>query len=588
MESLQRASNPPMAEPEQGPPLEGSETGPEAPETPDHSGAFPRLSPTQIETLSAHGERRTTEAGDVLFREGDPSYDFFVVLAGKVAIVAGYGHEERVIALHGAGRFLGELNLLIGRAVYLTAVVRERGEVLVVPASRLREIISNDQDLSDTIFRAFVLRRAILIGLGAGLKIVGTRVGRDSRRLREFVGRNRIPHAWLDIEEDGAAKALLEEFSLGSAETPIVIRGEEVLRNPTNAELAGRLGLRSRPAQQACDLAIVGAGPAGLAAAVYGASEGLSTVVVEAVATGGQAGTSSRIENYLGFPAGVSGAELAARAAVQADKFGATVHVPVEAVGLGEREGYHAIRLDDGEELLARSVVVATGARYRKLPVPRLEDLEGLGVYYAATQVEADQCDRGPVVVVGGGNAAGQAAIFLAERCGAVHLLIRGDNLTKSMSYYLADQLEREGVETHPRTQVRELVGEEALEAVVIEDGMGSRATLRTTGLFVMIGADPNTSWLASELALDEKGFVLTGRESPSAAPHALAQIGRAPHVLEASRPGVFAVGDARHGSIKRVASAVGEGSMAVRLVHQHLLESTARLAAPAGPLGAR
>ncbi len=564
-------------------PLSRADPSPEGGETPDDSGAFPRLGGAQLETLSAHGERRPTKVGDLLFREGDASYDFFVILEGKVAIVAGYGHEERLIALHGPGRFLGELNLLIGHAVYLTGEVREPGEVLVVPAARLREIVAQDQELSDTILRAFVLRRSILVGLGAGIKLVGSRFGRESRRLREFVARNRIPHAWLDVEEDVAADALLREFGIEPADTPVVIRGEEVLRNPTNAELAGRLGLgtgtRSR---EVCDLAVVGAGPAGLAAAVYGASEGLATVVVEAVATGGQAATSSRIENYLGFPAGISGSELAARAAIQADKFGAAIRVPVEAVGLTERGGYHALRLDDQSDLLARTVVLATGARYRRLRVPRISDLEGVGVYHAATQMEAQLCGDGPVVVVGGGNAAGQAALFLAERCDSVQLLVRGDDLSKSMSRYLADQLEREpNIEVRRRTQVRELRGDQALEGVVVEDGQGARVTLETNALFLMIGADPNTEWLAGELALDEDGFVLTGRESPTAAPHALAKIGRAPFVLEASRPGVFAAGDVRRGSIKRVASAVGEGSMAVRLVHQHLLEPSGRPGAP-------
>lgn len=416
-----------MADRRGAPPLSRADLAREAGETPDDSGAFPRLSDAQLETLAAHGERRPTKVGDLLFREGDPSYDFFVILEGKVAIVAGYGHEERVIALHGPRRFLGELNLLIGHAVYLTAEVRKAGEVLVVPAPRLREIVAHDQELSDTILRAFVLRRSILVGLGAGIKLVGSRFGRESRRLREFVARNRIPHAWLDVEEDEAADALLREFGVEPADTPVVIRGEEVLRNPTNAQLAGRLGLRTAsPSAEVCDLAVVGAGPAGLAAAVYGASEGLATVVVEAVATGGQAATSSRIENYLGFPAGISGGELAARAAIQADKFGAAIQVPVEAVDLTEQDGYHAVRLNDRSELLARTVVVATGARSRRLPVPRLVDLEGVGVYHAATQMEADLCGEAPVVV-GGGNAAGQAAVFLAERCGSVRLLIRGE-----------------------------------------------------------------------------------------------------------------------------------------------------------------
>src|ERR1700704_2118098 len=318
-------------------------------ETPDLYGAFPRLSPEQIEALTAYGERRRTQPGEVLFREGDPESDFFVILEGKVAIVEGFGDEERVISVHGPGRFLGELNLLTGQAVFVTGVVREAGEVLVVPLARLRELLRQNAALGAFIIRASLLRRSHLIELGAGFKLVGSQFSPDTRRLREFVARNRLPHRFIDLEEDKAAEGLLRQLGVRPDETPIVIWRDQVLRNPTNAELAHLLGLRHSPSgSDVRDLIVVGAGPAGLAAAVYGASEGLSTVVFDAVATGGQAATSPRIENYLGFPAGISGAELAERAVIQAEKFGAHISVPVEAVALEERDGHYAVCLDDG------------------------------------------------------------------------------------------------------------------------------------------------------------------------------------------------------------------------------------------------
>jgi thioredoxin reductase (NADPH) len=537
-------------------------------ETPDLDGAFPRLSDEQIASLARHGERRRVERGDVLYREGDESYDFFVVLAGKVAMVEEYGQEDRVVIVHGPGRFLGELSILTGQAAVLTAVVVEPGEVLVVPAERLRALVSQDQVLGDLILRACLLRRSYLIGAGAGFRIVGSRFSPDTRRLREFAARNRLPHRWIDVEEDQTAEALLREFGVTPEETPVVILGgERVLRNPSNAELARAIGLRPpTPREEVCDVVVVGAGPAGLAASVYGASEGLATTTLDAVATGGQAGTSSRIENYLGFPAGISGAELAERATIQARKFGARITVPAEAVALRPEDDRYVIALADEGEVRARTVVIATGARYRKLPVPRLEELEGTSVFYAATLAEAQLCQGDPVVVVGGGNSAGQATLFLAQHAAQVYLVVREDSLEKDMSRYLADRIERNpAVEVLLHTDVRELIGERALDAVVVEDNRtGERRTLEARALFVFIGADPCTGWVADQLALDRDGFILTG-------PAAGGPPGHEPLLLETSLPGVLAVGDVRSGSIKRVASAVGEGAMAVRLVHEHL-----------------
>jgi thioredoxin reductase (NADPH) len=539
-------------------------------ETPDRDGAFSRLSEQQIDALAAHGARRATEPGEVLFREGDEHYDFFVVVEGTVAILADHGTEaEQLIAVHGPGRFLGELGLLTGQPAFFTAVVQEPGAVLQVPAERLLRIVSEDATLGDLVLRAYLQRRELLTGLGAGLKIVGSRFSRDTRRLRDFAARNRLPHRWIDPEHDPAVETLLRRLGIAPEETPVVIWGDSVLHNPGNAELAEVVGLReSVPSAEVCDLLVVGAGPAGLAAAVYGASEGLTTVALEGVATGGQAGTSSKIENYLGFPSGISGGELAERAAIQARKFGAHIAVGAEAVGVEHRNGVFAVALDDGTNLETRTAVIATGARYRKLRVERLEHFQGAGVYYAATSTEAQLCGGDWVAVVGGGNSAGQATVFLAEHADHVSLILRHDDLGRDMSRYLADRIERTpGVEVLLETEVRELAGDDALEAIVVEHRpSGERRRLEVRELFVFIGAEPCTAWLGDAVALDERGYVLTGPEA-----------GRAdwrddpPLLLETSLPGMLAVGDVRSASIKRVASAVGEGAMAVRLVHEHV-----------------
>ena len=541
-------------------------------ETRDRQGAFPRLSDDAIAALAEQGTRKPTSEGELLFAEGDASYDFFVVLSGTVEIVQDLDRpSERTIGVHGERRFLGELNLLTGEGVYLSARVVKPGEVLQVPGERLRAIVASDPGLGDVILRAYLARRTILIGLGTGPRVIGSRFSPNTRRLLVFLSRNRMPYGFLDLEEDSGADALLREVGVEPHETPIVLRGEEMLRNPSNAELARALGLHAPSSAEAVyDLLVVGAGPAGLAASVYGASEGLSTVAIDAVAAGGQAGTSTRIENYLGFPAGISGMELAERAAIQAHKFGARLAVPAEAVGFCRHEDHYRVRLADGDSVEARTVVLATGARYRRLDVPRIDELTGLGVYYAATPMEADMCSGSHVAIVGGGNSAGQAAVFLSQSVRHVTLMIRGPDLARSMSRYLIDQIERiPAIEVRPDTNVVELLGGRAVEGLVIEDRRtGARTELDATALFVFIGADPRTSWLGHEVALDAKGFVRTGRDVDGQAN------AQAPTLLlETSQPGVFAVGDVRSGSVKRVASAVGEGSMAVRLVHQHLAE---------------
>src|SRR6266542_660425 len=476
----------------------------------------------------------------------------------------------------------------------MTFVDVEQGEMLAVPAHHMRQVVARDSTLGDLILHAFLLRRSLLIGLGAGVRIVGSRFSPDTRRLRDFAARNRLPHRWIDLERDDHAEALLRELGVAPGETPIVVlhgsarprplaegvRGQaagtevhkEVLRNPSNAELARAVGVPApRTLEAVRDVVVVGSGPAGLATAAF-----------DAIATGGQAGTSSRIENYLGFPIGISGSELAERAALQAMKFGALISVPAKATGFGQRDGYYAVRLDDGEDVFGRTVVIATGAYYRKLDVPRLAEFEGDSVYYAATLMEAQLCRDNPVAVVGGGNSAGQAALFLARYASRVRLLVRGGDLGKDMSRYLTDQVERTPrVEIMLHTEVRELLGDRALEALVVEDNRtGLRRTIDARALFVFIGANPCTDWLGDEVALDQDGFVQTGPEAtPAGDP---ADAGWQPFVLETSRRGVFAAGDVRSGSIKRVASAVGEGAMAVHLVHERI-----GTAAPGGGLAA-
>ena len=535
-------------------------------ETPDLYGAFPRLSEAQLDVLRSQGEVRKLDEGTVLYVAGDVVADFFVVLSGLAATV----EDDRVVTVHGQGRFLGELSLLTGQAALLTARLAEAGEMLVVAAHRVRALVAQDPALGDLILRAYTQRRSLLIGLGAGLRIIGSRYSPDTRRLRDFAARNRLPHRWIDLEEDTAADTMLRSLGIAPEETPVVIwSGEKVLRNPTNAELARAIG-GGPPSfrDSACDLAVVGAGPAGLAAAVYAASEGLTTVVLDSVATGGQAATSPKIENYLGFPAGVSGGELAERAVIQAAKFGATLNVPAQVVALEGWDGRYALRLSDAPAVRARTVLISTGARYRRLDVPDLERFDNICVYYAATSFEAQVCRGAPVAIVGGGNAAGQAAIFLAEHAERVRLLIRGGDLGENMSRYLVDRIQRNAdIEVMLHTEVRELVGDESLRLLtVVDNRTGVEQPVPANALFVFIGAEPNTAWLGDSLALDRNGFILTGpdlRRQPGDD-----ESGR-PFLLETSLPSVFAAGDVRSGSIKRVASAVGEGAMAVRFVHQ-------------------
>jgi len=536
--------------------------------------AFQRLNNAEIAALERLGLRRSVAAGEYLYREGDSGYDFYVVLAGAVEIVVKDQGKEKVIARHDARRFLGELNLLTGQRVFVSARVAESGEVIVVPRDALRRLIATDPSLSDKILAAFLARRAILMsGAASAIRVIGSRFSPDSTRVREFLVRSGIPHEWLDPDTDSDVERLLREFGIASQDLPVVIATGMVLRRPTPGVLAEYLGLTiGKLPDRSFDLIVVGAGPAGLAAAMYGASEGLRTLVLERVAVGGQAGSSSRIENYLGFPTGISGGDLTQRAAVQAQKFGASLSNPCTAVSLEEAAGNFVVSLTDGTDVPGRAVIVATGARYRKLDAARLEQFESRGVYYAATELEARSCAGSPVVVAGGGNSAGQAALFLANAGSAVTIVIRGPDLAANMSRYLVDRIEADKrISVRRSTRIMALEGDQFLTGVRI-GGPGGEETLAATALFSFIGAEPASEWLSGFATLDDHGFVLTDR---SLGREHLGQrwekLGRSPLPFETSQPGLFAVGDVRSGSTKRVAAAVGEGSAAVSSVHAYL-----------------
>jgi thioredoxin reductase (NADPH) len=534
--------------------------------------AFPRLSEEQIGLLRRYGEVRRTRAGDVLFEVGDRGYSMVVVLSGCTEIVDRSEGIDRHINTGRPGDFHGELGLLTGQTVFAACVVREPGEVLIVPPAAVHEVIETNPALSDVLVTAFTARRQILMrSAAATLTLIGPEGSPGLLRLKEFVLRNRIPSRWLAPDDPAAINLLERVGAQGDANVWVVIRGQKAMADPSILYVAKALGLDLAVQQEApADLVVVGAGPAGLAAAVYGASEGLSTIAVDDVAIGGQAGTSSRIENYLGFPTGISGGELAFRAEVQALKFGARVTVPRRATALTRDDGLYVVRLDDKTDLRGRSVVIATGARYRRLGVPRQDEFEGVGIYYAATELEARLCRNAEVVVVGGGNSAGQAAMFLAATAQRVHLVYRGPDLGQSMSHYLTSRLEHApNVHIHTRCQVCDLQGEGRLEAVTIATAGEELYTVPIRALFVMIGSDPCTDWLQGSLALDDHGFVMTGVAADGAS--------AAVTPYQTSFPGVFAVGDVRSGSIKRVASAVGEGSVVVQAVHQYLANGAER-----------
>ncbi|OJY16194.1 MAG: thioredoxin reductase [Myxococcales bacterium 68-20] len=537
--------------------------------------AFPKLTPEEIEKV-ARCTRAPLERyrdGDVLIRAGVRESKFLLVVSGQLAVLDESGDEPKTIAILGPGEFTGEVTGLTGAASLVTIVARSECEVSAPPASSVREIISRSPVLGDRILQAFIARRQLLAEQEtfAGPRVIGSRHSRDMLRIRQFLAKNQVPFATLDLEQEPAVKTLFERLGVTEAETPIVALGRDrVFRNPSNAELAAALGIRQPLERKVYDLVVVGAGPAGLAAAVYGASEGLDTLVLERTGPGGQAGSSMRIENYLGFPTGITGGELAERATVQAAKFGACIPVAVTVVRLSFDSRYAVLEDDAGETTSAKCLLIASGAEYRRLEAEGCERFEGCGVYYAATPVEAPVCRGSVAVVVGGGNSAGQAAVYLASIARKVYVVVRGDSLYKSMSSYLAKRIEQtENIEVLLKTRSRRMLGEESLRAVeVVNDETGEVRTIQTSALFSFIGAVPRTDWLPPEIEKDEKGFVKTGiavAQSPRWS------YGRSPFLLETTRAGVFAAGDVRSGSVKRVASAVGEGAMAVQVVHEYL-----------------
>ena len=539
--------------------------------------AFPKFDAVQLAALGKCPltKRKRYRDGDRLFEAGQRDTSFYVIKSGKVEIVDDSEDPPKTVATCGPGDFTGEVSQLCGGPAPVSAVARGDCEVYEVSPDALRELLDRHPDLSDMILQAFLARRELLRESGkfTGLRVIGSRYSQDTFRIRDFLAKNQIPFTWLDLESDPQVKQLLEQFGVSESDTPVVAWGHKLLlRNPSNRQLAEALGLRRRLERTVYDLVIVGAGPGGLAAAVYGASEGVNTVVLERTAPGGQAGRSMRIENYLGFPTGITGAELAERAVVQANKFGAQLSVAAPVAGLTFDNRYPVVRLDGGEQVAAKCLLIATGADYRMLNVEGCREFEGRGVYYAATPTEAQMCRGSDVVVVGGGNSAGQAVVFLAGQVRKVYLVIRGDNLSKDMSSYLAHRIEgTPNIEVLFNTEVRRMHGDNYLgEVELANNKTGEVRKLKVAALFSFIGATPRTDWLPPEIEKDAKGFVRTG---PSLAQSPRWTGRRQPFLLETSRPGVFASGDVRSGSIKRVASAVGEGAMAVQLVHEYLKE---------------
>src|SRR3954453_18889283 len=539
---------------------------------------FPKLTPEQIHRIEDRGNMRVVQAGERLVEQGGSSVPFFVVVSGEIEIVRPSGGVETLIIVHGPGEFTGEVNMISGRRAMYRARVIKPGKVIELNRQNMMALIQSDAEIGEILIRAFILRRAELLAAGVGdVVLIWSINSRGTLRIKEFLMRNGHPYSYIDLERDQDVQNLLDSFQISASEIPVLIcRGQLALRNPNNQEIADCLGFNESIDQtHVRDLVIIGAGPSGLAAAGYGPSEGLDVIVLETSSPGGQAGSSSRIENYLGFPTGISGQDLAGRAYLQAQKFGAHMLVANATRLICDRKPY-VIELENGTRTSSNTVIIATGAQYRKLPLENLSRFEGAGVYHGATFVEAQLCGGEELVVVGGGNSAGQAAVFLAQTTKRVHMLVRSAGLAATMSRYLIRRIENSPtIILRPQTEIVAVEGDNHLDSVYWRNSQtGQTEKYEIRHIFVMTGADPNTGWLDGCVMLDSKGFIKTG---PDLLPENLTDIRwsltRQPYLLETSLPGVFAVGDVRGGSIKRVASAVGEGSISGSFVHRALQE---------------
>jgi thioredoxin reductase (NADPH) len=550
-------------------------------EHPEH--IFPTLTAAHIARFAARGKSRKVNAGQVLVEQGDQDVPFFLVVSGVMEAVQPAVEGDNVIAVFRAGQFGGDIGMLSGRRSLLRARMRDAGEVIELDRSNLQDVIQTDGELSEILMRAFILRRLELIGHGWGdVLLLGSNNSSGTLRIKEFLTRNAYPYSYVDLETDPGVQETLDHFHVSPGDVPVLIcRGQRVLRHPTNQEVADCLGFNEGiDLTQVRDVIVVGGGPAGLAAAVYAASEGLDVLVVESTAPGGQAGASSKIENYLGFPTGISGQELAGRAFLQAQKFGAKLMIARGGTRLHCNRMPYSVEIEGGAVLQARTVIIATGAQYRKLPIENLARFEGTGVYYGATFIEAQACGSGEVIVVGGGNSAGQAAMFLSQTAKRVHILIRAGSLTDTMSRYLIRRIEEnQSITLHPYTEIIALEGTDRLDRVRWRNNQtGAVESLEIQHAFLMTGASPNTKWLEGCVVLDRKGFIKTGADlGPAELADPYWSETRRPHLLETSLPGVFAVGDVRSDNVKRVATAVGEGSIAIHLVQKVLQEWSGR-----------
>jgi thioredoxin reductase (NADPH) len=539
---------------------------------------FPKLKPAQIRRIAGRGHMRAIERGEVLYEQGDSAASFFVVVSGELEVVRPSGAVETLVTVHRPGQFTGEVGTLSGRRTLFRVRATKPGKVIELDRQHMLALMQSDAELGEILTRAFILRRAEVVAASVGdVVLIGSTHSADTLRIKEFLMRNGHPYSYIDLERDPDVQNLLDSFHLAASEIPVVIcRGKVVLRNPSKQQIADCLGFNESIDQtHVRDLVVIGAGPSGLAAAVYGASEGLDVLVLETSSPGGQAGSSSKIENYLGFPTGISGQELAARAYHQAQKFGAEMLIAKGTRLVCDGKPY-VLEVENGARIPARTVVIATGAEYRRPPLKSLSRFEGTGVYYGATFVEAQLCGGEEVIVVGGGNSAGQAAVFLAETAKRVHMLVRSAGLAESMSRYLIHRIEETArIVLRPYTEIVAVEGGNHLEFVRWRNSQtGETEEHEISHVFVMTGADPNTLWLGGCIALDSKGFIKTGPDlSPEDLSAARWPLARPPYLLETSLPGVFAIGDVRSGSIKRVASAVGEGSIAISFIHQALKE---------------